>query len=254
MGRGRTVAIRIAAALAAASALAAAAFLVWALTPAGPSPVARVAMRLDALVTVTEAADGIEFAPATTEPTAALVFYPGGRIDARSYAPFAREVASHGYLVVVTRMTLNLAVFSPDRAGDALAAHPGIAVWAVGGHSLGGAMAARYAAGHPDRIGGLLLLASYPPASTDLSRVRIACASVFGTRDAGARRMREAVPMLPRGTVVVAVPGGNHAQFGSYGPQPGDASATVPAAVQRAAAVKATVQMLRRAQTRGRAK
>ena len=55
-----------------------------------------------------------------------------------------------------------------DRAQEVIAAYPEIQHWAVGGHSLGGAMAARFVYQHPGAIQGLALWAAYPASSDDL--------------------------------------------------------------------------------------
>jgi len=81
-------------------------------------------------------------------------------------------------------MPLNLAVFDSERAGQVIAAHPEIELWAIGGHSLGGAMAARYAFNHPEVIHGLALWAAYPEEGADLSlRTDLQVVSIFASED-----------------------------------------------------------------------
>lgn len=224
-----------------------AAFVTWALTPLGPSKGALKALESSAEVKVTQAEYGWVFTPTDTAPVTGIVFYPGGRVDPRSYAPLARELALAGHLVVIEPMTLNLAVLSPDRAADAIAANPDIKAWAMAGHSLGGTMAAQYAAGDPERVKALVLLASYPAQSTDLAGSSIEVVSVFGTRDGvlNQEAFKAAAPRLPESTEYVAIDGGNHAQFGSYGPQPGDNEATITADDQLYRTVDAVASELR---------
>jgi len=50
---------------------------------------------------------------------------------------------------------LNLAVFAPDRASDIISAYPDIHSWVIGGHSLGGSMAANFARNNPSLVKGL---------------------------------------------------------------------------------------------------
>ncbi len=118
----------------------------WALTPLGPGPTALETLGGTNKVAVTEADDRYEFAPRGTEPTSAVILYPGGRVDARSYAPLAARIAERGHLVVIPVMPLSLAVLDANAADEVIAAHPEVETWVVGGHSLGGAMAAQYAA------------------------------------------------------------------------------------------------------------
>jgi hypothetical protein len=222
-----------------------AAGLIWALTPLGPTSAARAALRTSGGVTVTETNSGWEFAP-SVEATAGVLIYPGGRVDARSYALLARGLAEDGYFAVIVRMPLSLAVLSPD-AGDAvLAAHPEIGRWAIAGHSLGGAMAARYASTHLGKVGGLVLLAAYPEDSIDLRESGLAVADVVGTNDrvVDSAAWERGLSRLPEGTEVVRIEGGNHAQFGSYGKQPGDGAAGVTAEVQRAVTIDAIKRVL----------
>ena len=126
--------------------LAVVAGLVWALTPLGPGQTALETLDGTEKVAVTQIDGRYEFAPHGTEPTSAVVFYPGGRVDARSYAPLAARIAERGHLVVIPVMPLSLAVLDPNAADEVIAAHPEVETWVVGGHSLGGAMAAQYAA------------------------------------------------------------------------------------------------------------
>jgi dienelactone hydrolase len=182
-----------------------------------------------------------------SEPSAGLILYPGGRVDLRSYAPTAREIAAQGYLVVVVPMPLNLAFFAPDRAAEVIAAFPEVDRWAIGGHSLGGAMAARFAHRYPSTVHGLVLWASYPAASDDLSaRGDLAVASIYGTLDGLATEDEIAAsrPLLPPDTRWVAIEGGNHAQFGWYGPQRGDNPATISREAQQQETIAGTLALL----------
>jgi pimeloyl-ACP methyl ester carboxylesterase len=227
--------------------LAAGGFILWAETPSGPMPEALDALGSDANVTVTQD-DWIVFKPEGSEPTSGLIIYPGGRIDPRSYAPAARAIAEQGYLVVIVPMPLNLAVFDSGAADDVIAAFPQIQHWAVGGHSLGGAMAAGYAANHPEAVDGLVLWAAYPADNVDLSSSAIRAASIYGSADALADEatILSTKPRLPGETHWVAIAGGNHAQFGWFGNQPGDGAATISRPEQQAQIIDATVELLQR--------
>jgi hypothetical protein len=226
--RWTRTALRVAAAIAVIVAVLFVTFAVWALTPYRGDETARRAMLSDALVTVTEQAEGIVFEPVAGASTG-LVLYPGGRVEAAAYAPLARSVAEAGYLVVIQPMPFNLAVFGIGRAERALDAYPEVEAWAVGGHSLGGAMAAQFVARGPASVSGLVLLAAYPAGSTNLSGAAVRALTLVGSEDglvsddeieAGAAR-------LPADARLVVIEGGNHAGFGSYGAQQGDGEATI---------------------------
>ena len=119
-------------------------FVIWGSTPQAATDVALQGLVSDSAVTVTTG-EWITFSPAGLAPQAGLIVYPGGHVDPRAYAPLARQIAAHGYRVVIVPMPLALAVMAPNRALQVMAQDPSIDMWAVGGHSLGGAMAARFA-------------------------------------------------------------------------------------------------------------
>ncbi|MDR3687091.1 MAG: alpha/beta fold hydrolase [Coriobacteriia bacterium] len=227
--------------------LGAAAGVWWGTHPLGPTQSALAALVSDSSVQVTHAADGWEFAPPSGEPSSALVFYPGGHLDARSYAPYARAVAARGYLVVIPVMPLSLAVLAPDSASAVISAHPKVARWTIGGHSLGGVMAASYAAKHANSIRGLILLAAYPPSGAELRLMGIVALTQVGTLDTVINRANLAAGLkqLPESAAYEQLQGGNHAQFGDYGLQPGDnPHPTMPAAEQLRRAASGTAKVL----------
>ena len=225
--------------------VAAAGFVVWASFPAPPGETARAA-----LVSSSEVRGGggrlPVFPPCRGSTRTGLIFYPGGRVSHRAYAPLARAAAEEGYLVVVPEMPLNLAVFGVGRAGEVIAENPGVTAWAVGGHSLGGAMAAQYAANHPHQVQGLLLLASYPAENTDLSDLDLEVVSIYGTRDglASVEEVLTSAERLPEEARFVEIAGGNHAGFGDYGSQRGDRQAAISQQEQREEVIQAALQLL----------
>ncbi len=220
-------------------------FVLWASNPLGPMPEALAALQSDATVQV-QTNRWIVFEPTGATPVEGLIYYPGGRVDARSYAPEMRAVAQNGYLAVIVPMPLNLAVFGINRAEDVIAAFPQIRHWAIAGHSLGGAMAASYIARNPAKIEGLVLWASYPASGDNLSSMDLKVTSIYGSLDglATPAKVLGAAPLLPADTRWVAIEGGNHGQFGWYGAQPGDNPAAISRQMQQDQVVSATVQNL----------
>jgi acetyl esterase/lipase len=188
------------------------------------------------------------FQPRDRAPETGLVIYPGGLVDARSYAPLARDIAAEGHLVVIVPMPFNLAVLGSGRAAEVIESYPEIERWAIGGHSLGGAMASRYARQNRDRVSALALWAAWPDASDDLSTTDLAVTSIYGTRDgvATVEEIEDSRSLLPPDTEFVPIEGGNHAQFGWYGPQSGDNPATISHSEQQAQTVAATLELLGR--------
>ncbi len=221
-------------------------FLVWAGRPAMATTEALDALTTDENIVVTTT-PWLVFTPVTPTATTGFIFYPGGLVDPRAYAPAARAIAAEGYLVAIVPMPFNLAVFAPNRGLDVMAAYPTIKRWAVGGHSLGGAMAANFAAGQDEAVNALILWASYPASNNSLARrADLQVTSVYGTNDGLATidKIEESRALLPPDSTFVAIEGGNHAQFGWYGAQDGDNPAAIPHDKQEAQTITATLGAL----------
>ena len=218
-------------------------FILWANAAMGPAPEALAALRSDEHVEV-QVEDFIVFQPVKRNLTTAFVFYPGGRVDYRAYAAPLHKIAAEGYLVILLPVRLNLAIFDIDAADRAIAAFPEIRHWVVGGHSLGGVTAALYAERNQD-LDGLVFWASYP-ANDSLKESSIKVLSIYGTLDiSDTTRFDESRLNLPNDTEYAVIDGGNHAQFGDYGFQPGDNEATITRLEQQKQVVNATVKFLK---------
>lgn len=218
-------------------------FVVWAGSTNPVMDEAIAALESDAAVTV-EQEEWIAFRPAGHTPQMGFILYPGGRVDARAYAPLMRAVAAEGYLTIIVPMPLNLAVLDIERAAEVMAAYPDVERWAIGGHSLGGAMAASYTYSHPDQIYGLLLYAGYPAENNSLADADLPVVSIYGTRDGRFQDLEASTPLLPGDTTYVVIEGGNHAQFGYYGLQHGDGEATISREAQQEQSLQATLDLL----------
>ena len=129
---------------------------------------------------------------------------------------------------MICKMPCRLAVLDGNAADGIREAYPEVERWYLGGHSLGGVMAASYLAGHPDDYDGLILLASYT--TKDLSdREELAVLSVRGSEDGvlDLDAYRKNQPKLPAGARELVIDGGCHAGFGLYGPQRGDGTPAI---------------------------
>jgi hypothetical protein len=222
-------------------------FVAWGMIPLGPTNEALAAMQPGAGISVQDNGNFIVFTPVAHEPITALIIYPGAHVDYRSYAPIARQIASRGYQVSIVRMPLSLPVFGVNNADEVIRASPDIRYWVIGGHSLGGSMAASYARSHPFRVQGLVLWASYPPESDNLSATDLKGLSTYGSNDLvlNMDNVNSTLVLLPPGTIRQVIEGGNHAQFGNYGIQPGDGIATISSEDQQAQATNLTVRLIR---------
>ena len=115
-------------------------------------PAAEDALVSDDVVSVTEQNGNWVFAPES--PTAGLIFYPGGKVENTAYAPLLHDLAEDGILCVLVKMPCNLAVLDRNAADGIPERFSEVTDWYIGGHSLGGAMAASYAAKHTDELDG----------------------------------------------------------------------------------------------------
>ena len=211
-------------------------------TPYHGTPESIAAVDDDPRVTVDRTDGGYVLQPADTAPEAGVVFYPGGRVHPDAYvgslAALPREA---NVTVVVPRMPLHLAVVDyglaengvgSHAADTAMAAQPDIDRWYVGGHSLGGAMACRYAATNAE-VEGVLLYASY--CDVDISERDLAVVSVTGSADGvldreAYARNRENLPASTRSAELAGV---NHSQFGTYRGQDGPSGTSYETAHRR---------------------
>lgn len=128
---------------------------------------------------------------------------------------------------MLVKMPCNLAVLDMNAADGIHEDFPEVNSWYIGGHSLGGAMAASYAAKHTDELDGLVLLAAYSTADLTGSRLRVY--STYGSEDGVMNREKYEADRsnLPANTTEVVIDGGCHAGFGSYGSQAGDGTPTI---------------------------
>jgi hypothetical protein len=163
-----------------------------------------------------------------------VIFYPGGLVDPAAYAPILRNLADAGYLVVITPMPFNLAIFNTDTAQAVQAAYPDILTWVIAGHSLGGAAASIHAENEAEDLAALILWDSFPANYADLSDNAISVISIFGTQNQvpNPDGFNDTRSLLPANTQFVGIEGANHAQFGDYGAQDGDIEAQLSQAEQ----------------------
>lgn len=182
-----------------------------------------------AAATVTEI-DGGYFVDGAGQDTA-LIFYPGAKVDAQAYLPLMQEIATGGVDCFLLDLPMRMAIFDQN-AADKIMAKVEYPTVMVGGHSMGGMIAAGYAAAHKDSVDGVVLLAAYPTKPLDKS---LGLLSVYGTEDKVLDRdaYENAKAYFPSNTTETVIDGGNHAQFGNYGTQKGDGEAAITAKEQQ---------------------
>ena len=169
-------------------------------------------------------------------PVAGFIFYPGACVNYDSYIPLMYQCALKNIQVVIVNMPENMAILDVN-AADGIPEHfSSIEKWYVGGHSMGGAMAASYIKKHTSEYEGLILLAAYSTA--DLSSSGLKVLSVYGSEDKvlSAEKYAKYKANLPEegnGFTEKVIEGGNHGQFGNYGEQAGDGTASISSETQQ---------------------
>ncbi len=219
--------------------------------PLAADQVAIDALRPGGGVAVTDSNGQIRLQPDVPKATG-LVFYPGAKVDPRAYANILRPIAEAGYPVVIVKFPFNLAVFGIRSANDVVGRDDDVDHWVIGGHSLGGAMAATYATDPRDELDGLLLYAAFPAGSL-ASRTDLDVTSIFGTEDglATVAKIEDSKSDLPSDTRFVPIEGGIHAFFGDYGAQSGDGTPTIERVDAQAQIIEASLEQLDRVDTAG---
>lgn len=163
----------------------------------------------------------------STQSSVGFIFYPGGKVEYTAYEPLMIKLSSIGVFCVLLEMPLNLAVLDINAADGVREKYPDIERWYIGGHSLGGAMAASYLSKHASDFEGLVLLGAYSTA--DLSSMELDVLCLHGTEDKVMDREKhdKYIVNLPNDFVEKEIEGGCHAFFGAYGAQDGDGDPTI---------------------------
>lgn len=159
----------------------------------------------------------------------AIIFYPGAKVEAEAYLPLLDGIRQKGITCILVNMPFRMAIFDVDAAQRVMEKFPDIRHWYIAGHSMGGAMASKFASEHADKLDGLILLGAYIYGDyTDNDTL-----TVYGS-------LNQSVEEHIRYTKnIVEIEGGNHAQFGNYGLQKGDPPGEISAQEQQQQTVKA---------------
>lgn len=155
----------------------------------------------------------------------ALVFYPGAKVQCEAYAPVMLKLSQNGIDCFLTSMPFNFALFGESRCESFFNSYS-YESWILSGHSMGGLVSANYVAKHPEKVKGLVLLAAYPSKtiSNDINLL-----SIYGSNDGCMEKdtYTKDKANWPSKSSEFIIEGGNHAQFGDYGNQNGDGTATI---------------------------
>ena len=176
----------------------------------------------------------------------ALIFYPGAKVEETAYAPILHRFAEEGMDVCLVKMPFRLAFFGISKASDVMAQYE-YENWYIGGHSLGGAMSAVYAADHGDELKGIVLLAAYATKKLNDDLMEVV---LYGSEDGVLNRAkivesRKFAPSLSGHYLEKVIEGGNHAFVGNYGRQKGDGEAGITAEEQQEKIVRLVMEAIR---------
>jgi len=179
--------------------------------------------------------DNLTVLSPTVPSDTAIIFYPGAKVEAEAYLPLLEQIKQTGVTCILVHMPFNMAIFDADAAEDVMEQFPDIQRWYMAGHSMGGAMASQFASEHQDEIDGLILLGAYIYGDYPDEKTL----TVYGSLN---QSVEDHIDYTEN---IVEIEGGNHAQFGNYGPQKGDLPATISAAEQQAQTVDAISDFMR---------
>ncbi|MFT7775043.1 alpha/beta fold hydrolase [Roseateles sp.] len=197
--------------------------------------VAPAQLHSDTRVQVLSSADALELRPIASLQARGLIFFSGSGVSAEAYVPLLRPVAEAGHRVFIVRLPWRFAPLESHRdeaiaqARALIASQPEATGWVAAGHSLGGAIAARWLQSPPPGVTALVLVGTTHPKDHDLSALQLPVTKVYATNDevAPVRRVLGNRRLLPASTQWLEIKGGNHSQFGHYGHQLFDGDATI---------------------------
>lgn len=165
-----------------------------------------------------------------TYPTdTAIIFYPGAKVEAEAYLPLLDQLRQTGITCILVHMPFHMAIFDANAAEEVITQFPEFQHWYIAGHSMGGAMASKFASDHPGQVDGLILMGAYIYGDYPDEKTL----TIYGSLN---QSVEDHIDYTEN---IVEIQGGNHAQFGNYGPQKGDLPATISAQEQQAQTVAA---------------
>lgn len=148
----------------------------------------------------------------------AIIYYPGAKVEYHAYLPLLKEISERSdIMIILVKMPFNMAIFDSDAADEIISSYPEVEHWFMAGHSMGGAMASAYASKNPNQVDGIILMGAYLYGSYPEEKTL----TIYGTLNSSV------ADKIDYTSNIVVIEGGNHAQFGNYGPQKGDPAASI---------------------------
>ncbi len=181
--------------------------------------------------------DNDEISYKVENPKKNIVFVPGGLVEPDAYSFLALSLAKEGYDVTISKALFNLAIFTPNRSSRFLSDELDNVVI---GHSLGGVTASMMAEGN-ELVDAVIFLGSYPVADLKDKDVYL----ILAEHDLGLDldKVEDSFQYTTFETVFM-IDGGNHAQFGWYGPQRGDGEAEMTTLEQHQIVIEKIIEYI----------
>lgn len=174
-----------------------------------------------------------------SDPLANIIFVPGGLVEPDSYQFLAARLAMEGYNVTIVKVAFNLAILTPNKASRYIVDDLDNIII---GHSLGGVVASMVAA-KQEGISKIIMLGSYPIA--DISSID--SLMITAEHDDGMDPIKfndSLIYVSETNNTILDIEGGNHAQFGWYGPQKGDGEAEISTLLQQEIVIQQILDFL----------
>lgn len=162
-----------------------------------------------------------------SNPKKNIVFIPGGLVTPDSYSYLAYSLALEGYNVTIAKAPYNLAILNQWIGKEFLSDDLENVVI---GHSLGGVTASMVFSGN-DKVSTMMFLGSYP--IKDMSDKKVLFIAAEHDLGMDPEAFDDSMKFVNDESVIIDIDGGNHAQFGWYGPQKGDGDAEMSTLAQQ---------------------
>jgi pimeloyl-ACP methyl ester carboxylesterase len=181
-----------------------------------------------------------------TVPANAFIMVPGGLVDPYVYSCWIDRLVDEdsSIAVVLVKYPTNLAITNIHKVMKVAGELKEFKHWVIGGHSLGGVVAATVVNENREFFDGLVMMASWSREATNLSDWEGAVLSIYASEDqlATKEEVFSNRNFLPDGdtidspgslaeaegrTTYYDIIGGNHSGFGCYGQQEGDGEALI---------------------------
>ncbi|MDW3646372.1 MAG: alpha/beta hydrolase [Bacteroidia bacterium] len=192
--------------------------MIWLWSNFWPRDIEDKVFQSDEKVLVQETESMLSFLSTEASDTE-VIFYPGGMVNPISYAPLARKLAESGYSVHIIRMPWRMATKGYKQILDLFDLNDPEKKYVLGGHSQGAKMAAQFVYEHPSLMKGLYLLGTSHPRDIDMSEIEIPCVKLYAELDgqASVGEVMQNKELMPKGSEMIMIAGGNHSQFGNMG-------------------------------------